>query len=66
MSGNVGSAICMSSVVENVGVAVRIAFPALPVQELLLCLVFTSYSLDFKPPFWICGRCQIWFESAVL
>ncbi len=36
MSGRVGSVISKSGMVENVGVAVEIAFPSLSVQKLFL------------------------------
>ena len=42
ISGGVGSVISNSGVVENVGVAVGIASPGLPVQKLFPLPVFTS------------------------
>ena len=45
MSGRIGSAISESDIVENVGVAVEIASPALSVQKLFPLPVSTSGSV---------------------
>ncbi len=53
MSGNVDSAITRSGMVENVGLAVRIALPSVSVQKLFLLPVYSS-------PFCVIdvGRCR--------
>ena len=53
MSGNVGSDISKSGMVENMGVAVEIASPSLSVQKLFLLPVYS-------PPFCVTdvGRCR--------
>ena len=48
MSGNVGSVISASSMVENVGVAAETASPALSVQQLFPLPVFVAYILSFR------------------
>ena len=52
--------------VENVGVAVEISLiVVMHAQESCNCADFKVFPI-FRPPYWISGMCQIWFEGAIL
>ena len=66
MSDNVRSPISKSGVVGNVGVAVEIVFiVGIHAQESCIDAEFKVFPV-FRPPYWISGMCQIWFEGAIL
>ena len=66
MSGRVGRVISKSGMVENVGVAVEISVVAV-IHAHLSCIYADLNVFPFlRPPYWISGMCQIWFEGAIL
>ena len=66
MLDNVRSLISKSGVVENVEVAVDIPFVVV-IHAQVYC-VYADFKVFpvFRPPYWISGVCQIWFEGAIL
>ncbi len=65
-SARVDSPISKPGVVENVGVAGAISF-VVALQAKISCTYadFKAFPV-FRPPYWISGMCQIWFEGAIL
>ncbi len=56
MSGNVGSELSKSGMVENMGVAVEMSF-VVAIHEHVSCIYadFKEFPV-FRPPYWISGR----------
>ncbi len=66
MSDNVRSALSKSGVVRNMVETVEISFVVVT-HEQVSC-IYANFKVFpvFRPPYWISGMCQIWFEGIIL